>query len=68
MKFQFSAHAIERMKARGISKDEVQKVILSFDAKQNQGIATTVFSKLLKKNNKLYLIVFFLMKQSNRQL
>jgi hypothetical protein len=59
MKFRFSAHANERMKARGISKEEVKEVILQFDKKENQNFATTVFSKLLNKNNKLYLYRVF---------
>jgi hypothetical protein len=59
MKFEYSLHALERMKARGISAEDVKEVLENFDIKESQDFTVTVFSKIMEKNNKLYLYRVF---------
>jgi hypothetical protein len=59
MKFEYSIHALERMKARGISAEDVKEVLENFDIKESQDFTVTVFSKIMEKNNKLYLYRVF---------
>jgi hypothetical protein len=59
MKFEYSLHALERMKARGISAEDVKEVLENFDIKESQDFTITVFSKIMEKNNKLYLYRVF---------
>jgi hypothetical protein len=59
MKFEYSIHALERMKARGISAEDVKEVLENFDIKESQDFTITVFSKIMEKNNKLYLYRVF---------
>jgi len=59
MKVDFSIHALERMDSRGITKDDVIKVLLSHDFVNEQDAGTNVYSKLLIKNNKKYLYRVF---------
>jgi len=59
MKFEYSLHALERMKARGISTEDVKEVLDNFDIKESQDFTITVFSKIMEKNNKLYLYRVF---------
>lgn len=59
MKFEYSLHALERMKARGILTEDVKEILDNFDIKESQDFTITVFSKIMKKNNKLYLYRVF---------
>jgi len=59
MKVEFSAHALERMEARGIIKDDVIKVLSGHDSVNKQDAETNVYSKLLIRNNKRYLYRVF---------
>jgi len=59
MKVEFSAHALERMEARGIIKDDVIKVLSDHDSVNKQDAETNVYSKLLIRNNKRYLYRVF---------
>jgi hypothetical protein len=47
------------MKARGISAEDVKEVLENFDIKESQDFTITVFSKIMEKNNKLYLYRVF---------
>ncbi|MFW5756941.1 MAG: DUF4258 domain-containing protein [Tangfeifania sp.] len=59
MKVEFSIHALERMNARGISKDDVIKTLSHHDFVNEQDAETNVYSKVLIKNNKKYLYRVF---------
>ncbi len=67
MKIEYSKHALEQMKIRGISKSDVTKVLNNFDLSENQDIETIIFSKILIKSNKAYLYRVFVNTTKNPQ-
>ena len=59
MEIEFSIHALERMKNRGISKSDVKEVLKNFDSLLKQDINIKIFSKILIKSNKTWLYRVF---------
>lgn len=59
MKFQFSSHALQRMKNRNISNEIVLKVVGSPDSVSLQNDSVVVYSKIVEFNSKTYLYRVF---------
>jgi hypothetical protein len=59
MKVEFSIHALERMNARGILKEDVTTFLKNYDSLSVQDIETAVYTKLVVENNKTYLYRIF---------
>lgn len=68
MEIEFSVHALERLDARDITKDDVIKVLTDYDFMNEQNTETNVYSKLLIKNNKKYLYRVFVNSVKNTPL
>lgn len=65
MKIDFSLHALERMTARNITKNNVLNVVQYYDFIEEQDEKTTIYSKIIRKENKTYLYRVFLNTTSN---
>lgn len=59
MDVQYSQHALVRMQARGITKDDVQLVLEHPDLFDDQSEENRVYSKLVKDETKHYLYRVF---------
>jgi len=65
MEFDFSDHALERMKARNIKKEDVFKVLQNFDFSVDQDQQTKIYSKLLTKEDKKFIYRVFVNEKLN---
>jgi len=60
MNTSFSKHALERIKARGITKDTISKVVKKPDSVITEEDCKHIYQKVLKEDNKSYLFRVFI--------
>ncbi len=60
MKVDFSVHALERMAARDITKNDVLDVLKNYDFTDEQDEKITIYSKIIIKKNKKYIYRVFI--------
>ena len=65
MEFDFSDHALERMKVRNIKKADVLIVLQNFDFSVVQDEQTKIYSKLIKTENKDFIYRVFVNEKLN---
>ena len=65
MEFNFSNHALERMQARNIKKEDVLNVLQNYDFRIDQDEQTIIYSKLTIKNNKKFIYRVFINEKLN---
>jgi len=65
MKVEFTRHALDRMKARGIIKEDVISFLKNYDSITMQDVDTAVYSKLVIESNKTYLYRIFVNSTKN---
>jgi hypothetical protein len=65
MSFQYSKHATQQIKARGIDEKTISAVIASYDKIVTDSTGLTIYQKLIQEQGKDYLYRVFVNKERN---